>query len=111
MMDVVEALDLLDECVRSQAAGRYRAEEAKVPGALLAVAVSRALPRAGKLLQIPLAPEAGLGSELTKPESISIGALIALRAADRKQRTGACWACSVAAARRSVDLLPERLWQ
>jgi hypothetical protein len=115
MIDAIDALGLLDECVRDQAAGRYTPEEASAPGALLAVAVSRALTDARGLLEMPLAPEAWAKDAVTKRETISIGALVALRAADRRQRAGGCWACSAAAARRSVlayvDLLPGRLWQ
>ena len=115
MIDVIHALDLLDECVRDQAAGLYPSDEAEWPGALLAVAVGQSPTTVRGLLQLPLAPEPRAGEPATEQETLSIGALIALRSADRMQRAGACWSCSVAAARRSVvayvDLLPERLVQ
>jgi hypothetical protein len=113
MIDVIHALDLLDECVRDQATGLHLPDEAELPGALLAVAVGQSLATVRGFLQLPLVPEPRAGEPATKRETLSIGALIALRSADRMQRAGACWSCSAAAARRSVvayvDLLPERL--
>ena len=115
MIDIVDALDLLDECVRGEAAGHYSPEDAKLPGALLAAVVSQAFPSARGLLRAPLGPRSRAEDAATGRETISLGALIALRTADRKQRTGAPWVSSVAAARRAVmayvDLLPERLLQ
>ena len=115
VIDVIDALGLLDECLRDQAAGRYTPEEAEAAGALLAAVVSRAPAGTPALLQMPLTPESWAEDVVAKRETLSIGALIALRAADRTQRAGACWACAVVAARRCVvayvDLLPERLWQ
>lgn len=113
MIDVIDALDRLDECVRDQADGHDPSDASRLPGALLAAAVGKPLAIADALLQLPLVPDRRVGESAMERETLSIGALVALRTADRKQRAGACWSCSAAAAQRSVvayvDLLPDRL--
>jgi hypothetical protein len=114
-MDVVDALDLLDACLRSQAAGYYSAADSEVPGALLSAALGSPPMREHGVLGLPPRCELEDSESECEPGTLTIGALIALRAADRKQRAGSSWNCSVAAARSAVvayvDLLPVQLIQ
>jgi hypothetical protein len=114
-MDVVDAFDLLDACLRDQAAGHHSAADSEVPGALLSAALGSPPMREHGVLRLPLECELGDSESGCEPGTLTIGALIALRAADRKQRSGSCWNCSVAAALSAVvayvDLLPMQLIQ
>jgi hypothetical protein len=113
MVDVGMALDILDACLPSQDGGgapRMRADE---PGELLRLALSHIDLTPIDLVSSPLIPDKMASAEPVSSRVFTLGALIALREADRAQRLGACWHCSVQAARRAVikylGLIPDRL--
>jgi hypothetical protein len=116
-IDMVEALDLLDSCVRDYGEGfRSQRRHDALPTATDSI-VTLALSKAGAPLTAlsPLAhtPIADLYASGRPPLPLTLGAVVVFRAAESEDRRGQTWAmCSQAALRaasRFVELIPDRV--
>jgi hypothetical protein len=127
MIDIVDALDLLDSCVRDRGPG-YRS----LPRRLRAVSptgvddafpaatesiVTLALSKAGAPLTalrlLAHTPVADVYASGRHRLNLTLGAVVVLRAAESMERHGQTWAMSLQAARRAasrfVELIPDRV--
>jgi hypothetical protein len=109
MIDIVDALDLLDRCVRDR---RVDAPPAQTDG-IVAMALSKAgtpLTTLGPLSGTPVADAYASGRH---PLNLTLGAVAVFRAAESAERRGQTWAMSLQAARlaasRFVELIPDRI--
>jgi hypothetical protein len=117
VIDIVDALDLVDSCVRECGEG-YRSLRRRdaIPTATDSI-VTLALSKAGVPLTAlsPLAhtPIADLYVSGRHPLPLTLGAVVVFRAAESEDRRGQTWAiCSEAALRaasRFVELIPDRV--
>jgi hypothetical protein len=113
LVDVGMALDILEACLPSQDGGETPRMRAGEPGELLRLALAHIDLTPMDLVSSPLIPDKLAIAEAASSRAFTLGALIALREADRAQRLGACWHCSVHAAGRAVikylGLIPDRV--
>ena len=112
IVDVGTALDILDACLGSRDADEHSLIRIDEPGDLLRFALAQVDLAPEDLFSSPLIPDKMANADPAAPRVFTLGALIALRAADRAQRLGGCWHCSVDAARSAVikylELVPDR---
>jgi hypothetical protein len=127
VIDIVDALDLLDSCVRDRGEG-YRALRRRLPAVLRTgpidafpaatdSIVTLALSKAGAPLTAlsPLAhmSVADVYASGRHPLDLTLGAVVAFRAAESVERRGQTWAMSLQAALRAasrfVELIPDRV--
>jgi hypothetical protein len=118
VIDIVDALDLLDSCVRDHGEGYRSATGPKeaVPTATDSI-VTLALSKAGAPLSAlsPLAhtPIADLYASGRHPIPLTLGAVVVFRAAESVDRRGQTWAMSLQAALRAasrfVELIPDKV--
>jgi hypothetical protein len=114
LITVVTALDLLRRCADDAATEiALTADEVRRPGALLTLALSKQGLRGYEIWELPIVAEARAAAYVSSAPSLTVGALIALKAADRAQRSGKSWGAAtdvaVAAVRRYVHLAgPDR---
>jgi hypothetical protein len=127
VIDIVEALDLLESCVRDRGAG-YRSPRRGLPGvsrtgandafptatdSIVTLALSKAgapLTALSPLTQLSVADVYASGRH---PVGLTLGAVVVFRAAEAAQRRGQTWAMSLQAAllaaSRFVELIPDGL--
>jgi hypothetical protein len=115
VITVLDALDLLRECL-DDAAGQTQIvvdDYMSRPGSLLAHALAKRGLADVDLNLLPIIAEAQADAHSAGP-ALTLGALVALKAADRAQRAGSDWSIATITARavvlKYVDLLPDSLF-
>jgi hypothetical protein len=117
VIDIIDALDLLDRCVRDRGDGyRSLSRGDAFPTATDSI-VALALSKAGAPLTAlsPLAhtPIAELYASGRPPLPLTLGAVVVFRAAESVDRRGQTWATSYQAALRAasrfVELIPDKV--
>jgi hypothetical protein len=127
-IDLVDALDLLESCVRDRGEG-YRSPHRRLPAvsptgsgdafptatdnSIVTLALSKAGAPLTALISLASTPIADLYASGRHPLNLTLGAVVVFRAAESAERRGQTWAMSLQAALRAasrfVDLIPDRV--
>jgi hypothetical protein len=126
-IDLVDALDLLESCVRERGED-YRSPRRRLPAAsptgsgdafptatdsIVTLALSKAGMPLTALIPLAYTPIADVYASGQHPLNLTLGAVVVLRAAESAERRGQTWAMSLQAALRAasrfVDLIPDRV--
>jgi hypothetical protein len=105
MIDIVDALDLLDSCVRDRGAN-YRPFTAATDS-IVTLALTKAGAPRGAIEPLVHTAVADLYAPGRPPLNLTLGAVAVLRAAHSVERRGETWAVSLQAAQRAASRFAE----